>query len=355
MRIGWIVVLSLGVLAPLQARPFERWFHPLDELAQLNRKLHGRVVDHTFNHGCDRRIWSDSLGERRDLYVYLPPHYSAQKQYPLVIYLHGFGQDEESFLKFVKLFDESIACGKLPPAIIAAPDGSINGRPSLFNAGSFYVNSKAGRFEDFIILDVWNFLHQRYSIRPEREAHALIGGSMGGFGAYNLAIKYRDRIGVVAGLLPPLNLRYVDCRGRNFGKFDPNCVGWRQELKPLSPVARFAGGLITIRERRLTVPLFGRSGDALARVARENPAEMLETYDVKPGELEMFVGYAGRDQFNINSQVESFLYLAKCRGLTVTSVYLPNGRHNTETGKQLIPGLTEWLAPRLAPYAPPLR
>lgn len=355
IRAGMVIALTLGVSAPLSARPLERFIHPSDELANVNRRLHGQVVDFTCNHGGDRRIYSPSLGAKRDLYVYLPPHYSPQQQYPLIIYMHGFGQDEESFLKFVELFDGPIACGKLPPVIIAAPDGSIRGRPSLLNAGSFYVNSKAGRFEDYIVLDVWNFLHERYLIRPERGAHVLVGGSMGGFAAFNLGIKYRDRVGNVAGVLPPLNLRYLDCHGRYFAPFDPDCIGWRQELRPYAAVGRFACGLIVIRERRMTDPLFGRSPDAIGNVARENPTEMLESYDVKPGELEMFVGYAGRDEFNLDAQAESFLYYAKCRGLTVTSVYVPNGHHNTETAKKMVPCVTEWLGPKLAPYAPPLR
>ena len=178
---------------------------------------------------------------------------------------------------------------------------------------------------------------------------------MGGFGAFNLGIKYRDRVGVVAGVLPPLNLRYLDCRGRYFAPFDPTCIGWRQELNPFGAIGRFAGGLLVVRERRMIDPLYGRSRDAIGNVARENPTEMLETFDLKPGELEMFVGYAGRDEFNLDAQAESFLYFAKCRGLTVTAVWVPNGRHNTETGKKMIPALTDWLSPRLAPYAPPIR
>ena len=150
---GLMLAVALAGAAPLHARPLERWFHPTDELAKVNRRLHGRVVDYTCNHGGDRRIYSPSLGEKRDMYVYLPPHYSPHQQYPLVIYLHGFGQDEESFLKFVELFDAPIACGTLPPLIIAAPDGSIRGKPSLLNAGSFYVNSRAGRFEDYVVRD----------------------------------------------------------------------------------------------------------------------------------------------------------------------------------------------------------
>src|SRR5262245_52371784 len=269
IRAGMLIVLALGLAAPVSARPLERWIHPTDELANVSRRLHGQVLDFTCNHGADRRIFSPALGEKRDLYVYLPPQYSPQKQYPLVIYLHGFGQDEESFLKFVELFDRPIACGKLPPVVIAAPDGSIRGRPSLLNAGSFYVNSKAGRFEDFVVQDVWTFMHEQFSIRPERAAHALVGGSMGGFGAFNLGIKCRDRVGIVAGVLPPLNLRFLDCHGRYFVPFDPDCIGWRQELRPYGAIGRFAGGLIVVRERRMTDTIFGRSPDAIRNVDRE--------------------------------------------------------------------------------------
>jgi hypothetical protein len=68
----------------------------------------------------------------------------------------------------------------------------------------------------------------------------------------------------------------------------------------------------------------------------------------------MFIAYAGRDQFNIDAQVESFLYLARDRGLNVGVSYDPNGKHDTATGRRLFPDAVEWLAPLLIPYAPPL-
>ena len=199
--------------------------------------------------------------------------------------------------------------------------------------------------------DVWSFVHRRFCIRPEREAHALVGGSMGGFAAYNLGIKYRASIANVAGILPPLNLRYMDCHGRNFSNFDPDCLGWQEHFRPLKPVARFYH-VIPVRERRLTMPLYGRHVDAMDAVSEQNPVEMLFTYDVRPGELEMFVGYAGRDEFNIGAQVESFLYFARLRGLEVTSVYHPNGKHSVASAETFAPDLFCWLKPRLCPYAP---
>jgi S-formylglutathione hydrolase FrmB len=328
------------------------WFRSAQTLDEINRKLHGKVLDFTFNHGCDRRIYSAALDAKRDLYVYLPPGYDPSQKYPLVFFLHGFSQDENTFLKFVTQFDQQIACGHLPPLIVVAPDGSIRGRATLLNGGSFYVNSKAGRFEDYIMRDVWEFMHRRFPIRPEREAHVMLGGSMGGFGAYYLSIKHRDRIGVVAAVFPPLNLRYLDCHGRYFSNFDPNCYSWRTRIRYFAPIGRYYGGLVTIREHRLIRPLYGLSRDATAVLAPNNPVEMLESYNVQPGELEMFVGYVGRDEFNLDAQVESFLYFARCRGLQVSSVYLPDGKHSIESARKLLNPLLIWLSPRIAPYSP---
>ncbi|HLW68284.1 MAG TPA: alpha/beta hydrolase-fold protein [Gemmataceae bacterium] len=328
-----------------------RLLYPIPNLDQLNSQLHGKVIDFTHNHGADKRFWSEALCEKRDMYVYVPPCYDPRQPYPLIILFHGFLQDEVPILQFASVLDEAIYKGEMPPVIVAVPDGSIRGQPSFLYAGSFYVNSKAGRFEDYIMQDVWSFLHRRFCIRPEREAHVLAGGSMGGFGAYNLAIKYRDRIGVVVGLLPPLNLRYMNCHHRYFSQFDPNCFGWQEHFRPLKPVARYYH-VIPVRERRLTVPLYGHFTDQMAEVSRQNPVEMLFSYDVQPGELEMFIGYVGHDEFNIGAQVESFLYFARMRCLEVTVVFHPEGHHKMSSAISFKPELIDWIRPRLAPYAP---
>jgi S-formylglutathione hydrolase FrmB len=346
------LVLALGVCAsPVRADALKR----PHELERLNRRLHGQVLDYTSRHDGDRRLWSEALQQKRDLYVYLPPHFDPGKRYPLILWLHGFAQDEHSFIQYVaEPLDRVMAEGQLPPAIVAAPDGSLDGNACFRGAGSFFLNTRAGRFEDYLMQDVWTFLHQTFPIRPEPEAHVLAGVSMGGGAAYHLGIKYRDRVKVVVGFFPPVNTRWQDCRGRYFGNFDPHCWGWRTDTRNRHEVVGRFYGVVTVRLRQLLEPLYGGADpeQTLAEISRENPIEMLGRLDLRPGELEMFIAYGAHDEFNIDAQVESFLYVAERRGLCVGVAYDPHGHHNLPTARRLFPDVVAWLAPRLAPYSP---
>jgi S-formylglutathione hydrolase FrmB len=344
-------VLTLsGCATPVGASSFWRPF----ELSRLNRRLHGQVIDHTDRHDGDRRLWSAALNEKRDLYVYLPPRFDPACRYPVIFWLHGFAQDEHSFLTYVvESLDEAMACGKLPRAIVVVPDGSLYGRACLYNAGTFFMNSKAGNFEDFLMQDVWTFVHEHYPIRPEPEAHVLAGVSMGGGAAFNLGMKYRDRVKVVVGFFPPVNTRWVNCRGRYMANFDPECWGWRTDVSRGHEVVGRFYGVITVRMRQVIDPLYDRRDpNVIFQIAEENPIEMIDRLHLREGELDLYIAYGGKDQFNIDAQVESFLFMARERGLTVGVGYDPRGKHDFPTAKKLFPGVLEWLAPRLAPYSP---
>jgi S-formylglutathione hydrolase FrmB len=318
------------------------------ELERVNRCLHGRVLDFTHNHGADCRFWSPALCARRDMYVYVPPGFDPAKKYPLGIFLHGAAQDEQFFLKVIaKEFDRAIAAGDLTPVIVAAPDGSMLGRPSFFKMATFFANTDAGRYEDYLMEDVWNFLMTNFPIRPEREAHVLMGASMGGAAAFTNAIKHKDRVKVAIGFMPALNLRWIDCHGRYESSFDPGCWGWRTQLRPFEVVGR-PKGPFKVRFRDLYAPLIGHGPDAMAKLSRFNPIEVMDQYDLKPGELDLYVAYGGKDEFNIDAQVDSFLFRAKERGINIGVEFDPQGRHDTETGKRLLPGAIRWVRPLVA-------
>ncbi len=342
-----VVVLALAFAAPaLPPGPLRQLLTP-NKLDRLNSGLVGRVVDFTNNHGIDNRLWSPALGVKRDVYVYLPPGYDGVKPFPAALWLHGLGQDEQGFFEVAEQFDQAIRCGRIPPMIVAAPDGSIPGMPQLVKSGSFYLNSAAGRYEDFAIQEVWHgFVKCRFRIRPEREAHVLAGVSMGGFGAYHLGFKYKSEFAHLIGVFPPLDLTYADCHGHYLGEFDPHCRGMRTEFPRNEVIGKFNNGLILVRSRRLTDPLVGRRTDpahVAAFLRAINPADLLDTCDVQPGEFNMFIGYGTRDEFNCAAQVQSFAERCRRRGFQPELVAVPDGKHNRATAMALFGPLTEWL------------
>jgi hypothetical protein len=178
---------------------------------------------------------------------------------------------------------------------------------------------------------------------------------MGGFAAYNLGMRHRDGFGVVVGVFPPLNLRWTDKAGHYMAKFDPYDWGWRNTLGPRDVLGRFNGGLTTIRVQNLFCPLFGDNDeDVMAELVQNNPIELVNRTGLRDGELAMYVAYAGQDEFNIDAQVESFLYFATFKGLSIGVGYAPKGHHDLSTALELFGGIVSWLGPIMAPYSPPL-
>ena len=348
----WLVVMAfLALAAFVPAVHANGKVKSTARILSLDLHLSGTICDFTNNHGHDKRIWSRSLYQKRDLYVYLPPGYDKDQAYPVMIYLHGFAIDETSFLKIVPIIDDAIVKGKLPPMIVAAPDGSLDGHGCCSKPGSFWINSNAGCYEDFVLQDVWDHLVKNYSIRPEREAHILAGISMGGFGAFNLGIRHRDAFGIVGGFIPPLNLRWQDSHGNPRAKFDPRCWGWRTAFdEPREVLARF--GPATVRLGDLLGPVFGEGDAATADITANNPIELVDRTHLKNGDLAMFIGYGGKDEFNIDSQVDSFLYLCKHRGIGVYVAYNPHGHHNAATCAECAPAFFEFLSQRLGGFGP---
>ena len=370
-RLAWLGAL-LALTVPLPRAAANGLLGPVT-LKVLNRRLHGRVEDHTDHHGADRRIWSSALNEWRSLYVYLPPGFDPCRRYPLVLFLHGILDDDRIAAHlFLPFFDRAIADGRLPPLIVAIPNGryppchlgdrSERGdelrsiaRRLRWDRGfwfdSHFLNTRAGRYEDYLLQDVLPFVVTHYPVRPERQAHAIMGFSMSGWAAYSVALKNTGTFGSVIGILPPLNMRWVDCHGNYQAGFDPDCWGWRSALEHDEVIAKWYGVRATLK--RAVEPYFGWGPEGLAWLSWENPIEQLDRFHIRPGEVAMWVGYIRHDQFNVAAQVESFLYAARERNLCVAVDYNPTARsHSLGCVRDFIPAALDWLAVQVAPYSP---
>jgi len=323
-------------------------------LDRLNRKLSGKVVDYTNNHGQDRRICSTVLGVKRDLYVYLPPGYDPKIAYPMVLFLHTAQIDEHTLIApgVIETIDAMMARGEFPRAVLACPDGTYEGINRLKDPHSLYVNGNGGRFEDHLIGEVVPFVISTYSIRPERQAHAILGMSAGGYGGMGLALKHRDLFGAVATLGGPLNMRY-DNEDHNIREdFDPSTYRWKEEYDPNEVASVSYFGLKKTRTRKYIEPVYGDGSEVMPRITRDNPADLLFSTDLQPGELALYVNYPDRDNWNFDAQDQSFAWLAKQRGVDVTLVGVPRVKHTLRYFRsQQRPAFT-WLARQILPPAP---
>jgi S-formylglutathione hydrolase FrmB len=335
---------SLIALASLVAPAAAAGHDPVD---RVNARLCGTLLDFTKNSGHDRRIYSAALCECRDLYVYLPPGYDPSRSYALLIWLHSYTMDEREFaIDVAPSIDQAIACGLLPPLIVAAPDGSLTGSPRYAPLGSWYVNSRRGRFADYIVQDVLGFMEQDFAVCPDRGARAIVGFSMGGFGAYSLALKNPDKFKLVAGIAPALNLRYISCTGDYFADFDPNCWCLRDNFDAHDVVGRFYGGLFKTRAWMVVGPVWGKGPCAVARASADNPIELLDR--VAPGQQEYFAAYGRADELNIDAQVESFVHVASQRGIHVEARSYLCGNHSIPFMLAALPEFFAWLRTHLS-------
>ncbi|NLY90661.1 MAG: esterase family protein [Firmicutes bacterium] len=134
------------------------------------------------------------------LVIALPPsYYSSDQCYPVVYFLHGFGESPHNVGLFARLADSLYEENQLNEMIIVG----VNGTNRL--GGSFYVNSPVtGNWEDFVVNDVIGYLDQNYRTLPQSSSRGIAGFSMGGFAAINLAFRHPGVFSVVYSLAPGL-------------------------------------------------------------------------------------------------------------------------------------------------------
>ncbi len=115
-------------------------------------------------------------------------------------------------------------------------------------------------------------------------------------------------------------MRYDNCRHRYGDDFDPADFRMRTEYEPDMVIATYYHGLLRRRVRTFLGPVYGEDPGLIARVTRDNPADLLEATDLRPGELAMYVNYSALDNYNFDAQAESFAWLAARRGVAVEMV-----------------------------------
>jgi S-formylglutathione hydrolase len=128
--------------------------------------------------------------------IYLPPSYGrGSRHYPVIYLLHGIANNHETWLNYIgikAILDRSIAARRIPEVIVVMPDGF-----NVYGGGYYRNSSVSGRWEDFIADDLIHFVETHYRTINDAGGRALVGWSMGGFGALNIAM---DRPGLYSAV-----------------------------------------------------------------------------------------------------------------------------------------------------------
>ncbi len=138
----------------------------------------------------DFSVDSKLLGREMPVEVVIPPGAQDGRR-SLLVFLHGRGEDETSYLvepMFEALRREG---GKAP--VVAFPEGDPD---------SYWHDRDSGEWGSYVSEELIPALVERFEIEPERVA---IGGiSMGGFGAYDIARLDPDLFCSVGGHSPAI-------------------------------------------------------------------------------------------------------------------------------------------------------
>lgn len=341
------VAVAAAILWSTWTAPLAAQQNQFRSLRKLNRQIRGEMLDFTHNHGRDARFQSQALCGPRDIYVYLPPGYCADRTYPLLVWMHGAFGDEHAFFPKSQLpYLESLICrGCFPPTVIVCIDGCCSGRNFVLAKHSFYLNGCCGRFQDHVMREVIPWAAEKFNIAPDRRARALIGTSAGGLGAMNTAIKYQDCFGHVVSISGAINLRYYNCQQDYSADFNPATYRPRTTWDPDEIAGRL--GPLNIRASMFIEPVFGSDPEQIIRnVTRENPVDLMQRC-LKPGQLNMLVAYGGADQLNFDAQGASFAWLARQQGHHVDEFCLPEGKHDGDFFLPAIRRAYRWLGAKL--------
>lgn len=131
---------------------------------------------------------SASLNRDMPYRVILPTNLSAERKLPVVYLLHGGGGGFRDWSN-----DSDVAHFAESGFLLVMPDGG----------SSYYTNAvdpPQDRYEDYIVKDLIPDVEARFHTGGGRTNRAIIGISMGGFGAVKIAFHHPDLFAFVGGL-----------------------------------------------------------------------------------------------------------------------------------------------------------
>jgi poly-gamma-glutamate synthesis protein (capsule biosynthesis protein) len=126
--------------------------------------------------------------------IYLPPCYDqdTSRVYPVIYLMHGSNDDDGHWLRLglTDLLDARIASGEMLPVIVVFPFANWVG-----NQNQFGVDSWGSIF----LGELMPLVESSYRVDARPESRAIGGISRGGFWAFHIGLRNRDKFSIIGG------------------------------------------------------------------------------------------------------------------------------------------------------------
>lgn len=137
---------------------------------------------------------SAALGREMRYSAVLPAPIPSHQKLPVAYLLHGGGgsfRDWSNYSDVARFAETGL--------VLVMPQGDY----------SYYVNAverPEDRYEDYIVQDLLSDVEARFAIGSDRRNRAIVGVSMGGFGAIKLALSHPDLFAFAGALSPAIDV-----------------------------------------------------------------------------------------------------------------------------------------------------
>lgn len=143
-------------------------------------------------------IYSRAMGRSMEYATFVPRDLPAGQRVPLVVFLHGGGDDPSAFdeVELGQALDAEVKAGHLPPFVLVLPDGEFGFWENWYD-GSF-------RYADWVLDDLLPYVYGTLPVERCPDTCAVMGVSMGGYGALRFALRQPDTFDAVAAISAPI-------------------------------------------------------------------------------------------------------------------------------------------------------
>ncbi len=180
-----VMILISSIALSLSAYSGEDYkLGPDSEVQEANPK--GTVTEYKLT---ESKIYP---GTSRSYWIYLPPNFNAETEYPIMVFFDGGGcVSPKGQFRVPVVFDNLIAKKEIPPLVgLFINPGDV---PSVApgakgrSTRSYEYDTPDETGAKFLLEDMWPLVTKHAKISPKPEDHALWGISSGGICAFNAA------------------------------------------------------------------------------------------------------------------------------------------------------------------------